>query len=109
MVEQVVDRREVVSVYNVEVEENHTYFVGCDEWGFSVWAHNADYAILPHPSGNGFALAEEQLDGSFRWVTDARIPNPPQARLFASAADANIAITTGGGTRYTGELTRACS
>ena len=22
----------------------HTYFVGCDEWGFSVWAHNADYS-----------------------------------------------------------------
>ena len=27
-------------MYNVEVEEFHTYFVGCDEWGFSVWAHN---------------------------------------------------------------------
>jgi hypothetical protein len=23
------------------VKDYHTYFVGCDEWGFSVWAHNA--------------------------------------------------------------------
>jgi len=29
-------------VYNLRVAEYHTYFVGCDEWGFSVWAHNAD-------------------------------------------------------------------
>lgn len=31
------------TVYNLRVIEWHTYFVGCDEWGFSVWAHNADY------------------------------------------------------------------
>jgi hypothetical protein len=29
------------TVYNVEVEADHTYFVGDDEWGFAVWAHNA--------------------------------------------------------------------
>jgi hypothetical protein len=28
-------------VYNVRVAECHTYFVGCPEWGFSAWAHNA--------------------------------------------------------------------
>ena len=26
-----------VKVYNVEVEEYHTYFVGGEEWGYSVW------------------------------------------------------------------------
>jgi RHS repeat-associated protein len=30
-------------VYNVRVEEDHTYFVGALGWGFAVWAHNADY------------------------------------------------------------------
>jgi hypothetical protein len=30
-------------VYNLRVADFHTYFVGCDEWGFSVWAHNATY------------------------------------------------------------------
>jgi hypothetical protein len=29
-----------VAVYNLHVDEHHTYFVGGDEWGFSVWVHN---------------------------------------------------------------------
>jgi len=28
------------TVYNFRIADYHTYFVGCDEWGFSVWAHN---------------------------------------------------------------------
>src|SRR5262249_2275718 len=28
-------------LYNCRVAQWHTYFVGCDEWGFAVWAHNA--------------------------------------------------------------------
>ena len=30
------------AVYNLRVADWHTYFVGCDEWGFSVWAHNSN-------------------------------------------------------------------
>jgi RHS repeat-associated protein len=30
------------AVYNVEVLEYHTYFVGSEEWGFAVWVHNND-------------------------------------------------------------------
>jgi hypothetical protein len=30
-----------VAVYNVRVEDWHTYFLGDPSWGFSVWAHNA--------------------------------------------------------------------
>ena len=40
-VEAVVDTGRLETVYNLEIEGDHTYFVGCDEWGFSVWAHNA--------------------------------------------------------------------
>ena len=29
------------TVYNVEVDVDHTYFVGSPDWGWSVWAHNA--------------------------------------------------------------------
>lgn len=29
------------TVYNVRVAEDHTYFVGDENWGFSVWVHNA--------------------------------------------------------------------
>jgi hypothetical protein len=28
------------TVYNLRIANFHTYFVGCDEWGFSVWSHN---------------------------------------------------------------------
>ncbi len=34
------DAGRVESVYNVEVEHDHTYFVGDAAWGFSLWAHN---------------------------------------------------------------------
>jgi hypothetical protein len=29
------------TVYNFRIADYHTYFVGDDHWGFSVWAHNA--------------------------------------------------------------------
>jgi len=42
-VEGVADSGDHRTVYNLRVADYHTYFVGCEEWGFSVWAHNADY------------------------------------------------------------------
>jgi intein/homing endonuclease len=39
-VEDLFDTGEWETVYNVRVKEFHTYFVGNEEWGFSVWAHN---------------------------------------------------------------------
>jgi hypothetical protein len=39
-VEAVASSGEVTTVYNVRVAEYHTYFVGSERWGFSVWAHN---------------------------------------------------------------------
>jgi hypothetical protein len=51
VVEAVTDAREVTTVYNVCVAEHHTYFVGCQTWGFSVWAHNAEYEIKPIGGG----------------------------------------------------------
>jgi hypothetical protein len=46
LVERVAETREVATVYNVRVADYHTYFVGCGEWGFSVWAHNAEYQVF---------------------------------------------------------------
>lgn len=40
VVSEVVQTDEWEAVYNLRVAEDHTYFVGCGEWGFSVWAHN---------------------------------------------------------------------
>lgn len=41
-VKAVEDTGRYETVYNLEVEEHHTYFVGAPEWGFSIWAHNVD-------------------------------------------------------------------
>ena len=32
-------------VYNFRSADHHTYFVGDDDWGFSVWVHNAKYSL----------------------------------------------------------------
>src|SRR5205823_5076265 len=40
MVTEVVTDRTWQTVYNLEVEDDHTYFVGEAEWGWSAWAHN---------------------------------------------------------------------
>ncbi|MBN9517375.1 hypothetical protein J0H58_02475, partial [bacterium] len=41
VVEEVVSTGAVKPVYNLRVADWHTYFVGGDDWGFSVWAHNS--------------------------------------------------------------------
>lgn len=51
VVEDLLDTGEWDTVYNLRVAEWHTYFVGCAEWGFSVWAHNADYTLNPKNGG----------------------------------------------------------
>lgn len=43
-VESIQDRGEEATVYNLRIADYHSYFVGARDWGFSVWAHNADYA-----------------------------------------------------------------
>ncbi len=40
-VQEVDDTEVYETVYNLRVSDYHTYFVGGEEWGFSVWAHNA--------------------------------------------------------------------
>jgi hypothetical protein len=40
VVDKIVRSEELVSVYNVQVADYHTYFVGTEDWGFSVWSHN---------------------------------------------------------------------
>jgi len=40
VLESVEDADRYVAVYNLEVENDHTYFVGDADWGFDVWSHN---------------------------------------------------------------------
>jgi hypothetical protein len=40
-VDEVIDGGYEEAVYNCRVQANHTYFVGSENWGFHVWAHNS--------------------------------------------------------------------
>jgi hypothetical protein len=40
-VEEVYDTGEWERVYNWEIADFHTFFVGGEDWGFSVWSHNS--------------------------------------------------------------------
>lgn len=74
---------EHVDVYNFRVSNWHTYFVGSDEWGFSVWAHNADYEIHVTPEGK-FRLRNKETG---EWVKpESESVNPNAApREFTQA------------------------
>jgi Pretoxin HINT domain len=102
-VEAVSEVREIATVYNLRVADYHTYFVGCQAWGFSAWAHNAEYAVLPYPGGASgeCALAERVVnpDGSiaYSWVTEAADgPGASNIKKFSSATDATNAVFSGG-------------
>ncbi|VTS06511.1 polymorphic toxin-type HINT domain-containing protein [Tuwongella immobilis] len=45
-------------VYNLRVADWHTYFVGDDEWGFAVWAHNAYGQFVEYASNNGLTAGQ---------------------------------------------------
>jgi hypothetical protein len=61
-VEAIEDTGEYTSVYNCRVAEWHTYFVGCQEWGFSVWAHNV-YDTPTAPKRLSDRLSRVVVDG----------------------------------------------
>jgi len=45
-VSDLLDTGEWETVYNLKVSDFHTYFVGTEDWGFSVWAHNVSCAEI---------------------------------------------------------------
>lgn len=57
------DTGEVLTVYNLRISDYHTYFVGSREWGFSVWAHNANYEVVHH--GGGWYRIRNTTTGEF--------------------------------------------
>ena len=72
-VESTCDSGEIAPVYNMRVEEFHTYFVGSAEWGFSVWVHNTCKVVdtnklVPDSTGRGvFDPAKLERHGPFDW------------------------------------------
>jgi hypothetical protein len=67
-VESVTATGRVEKVYNVTVEESHTYFVGGDGWGFAVWAHNygnEHFAEWELQNSEGKVLARGETESGF--------------------------------------------
>jgi hypothetical protein len=58
-VEDLLDTGKYETLYNIRVADFHTYFVGCDEWGFSVWAHNECINIALGTAAGLRAFAEK--------------------------------------------------
>ena len=81
------------AVYNLEVEQDHTYFVGAATWSFSVWSHNTQpgnpcaaptrphYAewTLEGPHGGVIANGEEFSGVEFPLEPGERLTFPEQS------------------------------
>jgi RHS repeat-associated protein len=66
-VDEVYDTGEWETVYNLRIADFHTYFVGGDEWGFSVWTHNA--CVLLYKAPQNAAIAAQLLTIGFTPAT----------------------------------------
>jgi len=75
VVEGVATSGRLATVYNLEVEYDHTYFVGTPAWGWSIWAHNYN----PTAARNGKAVTREE-----RWLD---LANQPGSKLPKEVID----------------------
>ncbi len=89
--EDIADSGLLEPVYNCAVEDFHTYFVGSDDWGFSIWAHNACDKHHPIPKVLG-GFPKQVL------LTVEHVIHVGFHKAFQLALDAkNIPIKTMGG------------
>jgi len=88
-VEGVEEAGRVETVYNVEVEGFHTYYVGSGEWGFSVWAHNAD-PCTPGGLGEGAKPPKEIF------IDASKSPKAAQHLIDSGAVDRPLAANRPG-------------
>jgi hypothetical protein len=84
-VEAVADVGEWATVYNLRVADWHTYFVGTEEWGFAVWAHNYGdsqdqvntlASQARHPEIENWYLNGSPAENAVRQVLDATLATP---------------------------------
>ncbi len=90
VVEELYDTGLFEAVYNLRVAEDHTYFVGDENWAFGVWAHNA-YAIV-HQWDNGLPNTKHF---SVEIITDNGVSYETH-QMGGIGTDAYAALWTGG-------------
>jgi hypothetical protein len=64
LLERIVDEDRYLTVYNLEVEADHTYFVGGENWDFDVWSHNHDETQVPQQQPQQQQQAKRRLSQS---------------------------------------------
>jgi hypothetical protein len=86
----------VEAVYNVEVEEDHTYFIGENDWGWDLWAHNATAGRggAPTPSLEGAPRAVEDSNRGVTWTTERTGRNSNAKAWEDSATGASSDVAT---------------
>ncbi|VTS04902.1 polymorphic toxin-type HINT domain-containing protein [Tuwongella immobilis] len=80
------DRRQ--TVYNLRVSDYHTYFVGCDEWGFSVWVHNTCFEVRWDASLRRYALYDTTTNARVTYPTGHALAGKPIAGTDAAMVEA---------------------
>jgi hypothetical protein len=85
VVSAIIETGDVATVYNLRVDDYHTYFVGCPEWGFSVWAHNADYFVVKVEGTQTWTIVNESGE-IVPVAAGKRFGNPANAAKFAEEA-----------------------
>lgn len=65
----------------MRVADYHTYFVGCEEWGWSVWAHNA-YKVVRVEGTQAWTIVDE-TGQPIAAVKGKSFGNPTNAKKFA--------------------------
>lgn len=87
-VEDVFETGEREKLYNLRVADYHTYFVGCQEWGFSVWAHNSCFEVVT--ATDGMLEVRSPTHGVI-----GRFPASQEAAAKTLAARANTPLIPG--------------
>ncbi len=84
-VDAITDLKEFATVYNLRVSSCHTYFVGARDWGFSVWAHNAEYLVVRIEGTQAWTIVNEAGE-IVPVAAGRRFGNPTNAARFAEGA-----------------------
>ncbi len=89
VVEELYDTGMFEAVYNLRVAEDHTYFVGDENWAFGVWRHNAYMTNARPPSTNQAELNKYTTGASFSGVYNIA------AGVFILCASGNTTYSDG--------------
>lgn len=88
VVDDVAKTERTATVYNLRVADDHTYFVGARDWGFSIWVHNA-YIVRPATDGSGTL---EVFDDVSNQVVKSGFGSPDEANTFIKSLPVRTSV-----------------